>query len=110
MVAGKRGESRFGELFGQAVVGGLAGVLAAGWAQMPAQAGLILGALAPLLWDLRRRPWKHCPRCRGNTLARAGVTYGVKRECWRCHNQRYPRIWSRPLIALGWRPRGHPDR
>ncbi len=106
----KRDESRVGELFGQAVVGAFVGAVAALAIQAPGGLGLILGAVAPLLWDLRKRPWKQCPRCGGNKLARAGKTYGVKRECWRCHNQRYPRIWSRPLIALGWRPRGHPDR
>lgn len=109
-MARQRDQSRFGELFGQVVVGGFIGVVAAMAAQAPGQLGLVLGALTPLVWDLRKRPWKVCPRCGEATRTRAGKTYGVRRECWRCHGQPYPRIWSRLLIWLGWRPRGHPDR
>ena len=106
----KQDQSRAGELFGQAIAGAFVGVVVALAAKAPGEVGLVLGAVLPLLWDLRKRPWKWCPRCGGKNLARAGRTYGVKPRCWRCHDQKYPRIWVRPVIGLGWRPRGHPDR
>ena len=58
-----------------------------------------------LLW-CAAYPWKACPRCAGKSTAgdRKG-NYRVRRSCWRCRGERYPRVGTRLLRAFGFRPR-----
>ena len=58
-----------------------------------------------LLW-CAAYPWKACPRCTGKSTAgdRKG-NYRVRRSCWRCRGERYPRVGTRLLRAFGFRPR-----
>lgn len=68
---------------------------------------VLLGALLVgyLLW-CAVYPFKQCPRCAGKTRAGDGRgNYRVRRECWRCHGERYPRIGTRLLMAFGYSPR-----
>lgn len=51
-------------------------------------------------------PFKQCPRCEGATKAGDGRgNYRVRRECWRCDGDRYPRGGTRVLRAFGYQPR-----
>ena len=87
-------------------LGAVAGLMLAVYAGLPGGWGALGGGVLAYLVACVRFPWKLCPRCAGGSTDRdADANYRVRRECWRCHGDRYPRVGTRVLRVFGFSPR-----
>lgn len=105
IVARRTGSKPLGTA-GVVALGAVAGAMLAAYVQQPAGWGAAAGAVVGWLVACARYPWKPCLRCGGGQTDRDGErNYRVRRECWRCDGDRYPRGGTRVLRAFGYQPR-----
>lgn len=92
---------------GTVALGAVAGLLIAAYVAWPAGWAALAGAVLAYLGACARYPWRPCPRCGGGSTDRSGDgAYRVRRTCWVCGGERWPRPGTRVLRLLGYRPRG----
>lgn len=91
---------------GSVALGAVAGLMLAAYVGLPGGWGALAGGVLAYLVVCGRFPWRPCPKCGGGSTNRdTEQNYRVKRTCWVCRGQRWPRPGTRLLMVFGHSPR-----